>query len=177
MSLDIAAYRQIKKIECEIDEDGQPVDVTTREPIDYAFIAWKNPDFPGRADDVEDRGVYAAADSMTFSAGRYGGYNQWRDHLAKVAGCPERLITSYGIPRPSHCVDCWEGVEGPFSELINFGDSDGVIGAAVSAKLAADFARFDEQAQASTVPMFYERYRLWRAAFEMAADGGAVEFY
>lgn len=175
MGLYIAAYRQIKKIECDFN-DGDPVDATTREPIDYAFIAWKNPDFPGRADDVDDRAVYAAADSMTFGAGSYGGYNQWRDQLAKMAGYPERPHPNYGERRPSHCVDCWEGAKGPFSELINFGDCEGVIGAAVSAKLAADFARFDEQAQAEGTA-FYHRYCQWRAAFEMAADGGAVEFY
>jgi hypothetical protein len=46
----------------------------------------------------------------------------------------------------------------------------------VAAKLADDFAAFDGRAEESCSPTFYDRYKLWRSAFELASDGGAVKF-
>lgn len=34
MGLDISVYRQIKKIECNFDEDGEPIDKITGEPVE-----------------------------------------------------------------------------------------------------------------------------------------------
>ena len=54
-----------------------------------------------------------------------------------------------------------------------------MIGSAVSAKIAKDFAEFDEKAktiQVGSYGWFYGLYQEWRKAFEMAADGGAVNF-
>ena len=44
--------------------------------------------------------------------------------------------------------DAWERTDGPFWELINFSDCEGVIGPKTSAKLAGDFAAFQEKADA-----------------------------
>jgi hypothetical protein len=74
-------------------------------------------------------------------------------------------------------VACWNGAQGPFSELIHFSDCEGVIGTAVSKKLAADFAAFDEKAKAAGNERYYAKYQEWRKAFEMAANGGAVDFH
>ena len=177
MGLDITAYRQIEKLDAVFDAHGEPIDPQTREPLDYDMRAYINDNFPGRANEIEDRAIYRSKDSFGFRAGGYGGYNSWRDELAKIAGWPLRQYERHGRPWDSHCIECWNGKDGPFSELINFSDCEGVIGAAVSAKLAKDFAGFDTAARDSSDSYFYELYSKWRQAFEMAADAGAVQFH
>jgi hypothetical protein len=77
----------------------------------------------------------------------------------------------------SHQVGAFEVTEGPFRELLCFSDCDGVIGAQVAAKLARDFAEWDERAKALGDSWFYEKYTEWQRCFEMAADDGAVSFH
>ena len=138
---------------------------------------YKSPDFPGRADDIQDRHAYKAEDSEGFHTGAYSSYNRWRDQLAELAGYQLTKYMQYGQEQQSHAAACWKGAEGPFSELINFSDCEGVIGAAVSAKLAKDFADFQAKADAHQDERFRNKYAEWRKAFEMAADGGAVRFH
>ena len=68
----------------------------------------------------------------------------------------------------------------PFVELINFSDCEGVIGPKVAAKLAKDFADYEDRASAFAAKFkddfFLALYREWRRAFEWAADGGMVHF-
>ena len=156
MGLDISTYRKIKKLDVLFNADHEPVDPITRVELDCDdwFQAYKNPDFPARADDIEDRAVYGFEESDGFRAGSYGGYNSWRDTLAKMAGYAlEKYDAGYG-ERESYCVECWGGDEGPFSELINFSDAEGVIGTAVSAKLAKDFADYQGKADAHSNDRF-----------------------
>jgi hypothetical protein len=116
-----------------------------------------NPDFPEQADGVSDQcyGKTLQSQVHAFRAGSYSGYNWWRDELANMA-------------RGSAA----------FQELIEFSDCEGTIGPRTSRKLAADFARFQERADArkDDSTMFTEKYRLWRKAFDIAADGGFVRF-
>lgn len=177
MGLDITAYRKITKLDAVFDSDGEPIDPTTREPIEYAMRAYINNDFPKQADKIEDRAIYDAADSFGFRAGSYGGYNHWRDQLAKLAGYPLGQHEQYGKVYDSYCVECWNGKTGPFSELINFSDCEGVIGPETAAKLAKDFAVFQDAADKTDEHFFKENYNAWRKAFEMAADAGAVSFH
>lgn len=177
MGLGITAYRKLTKIDAVFDADGEPIDPNTRESIDYDMRAYLNPDFPGRADEIEDRAIYSAEDSMGLHAGSYGGYNRWREKLAELAGYPAGDYEQYGRTYQSHCVPCWNGETGPFSELINFSDCEGVIGAAVSAKLAKDFAEFQQAADQIEDERFRAKYAEWRKAFEMASDAGAVSFH
>jgi len=74
--------------------------------------------------------------------------------------------------------------KGPFVELINFSDCEGEIGPIVAAKLAKDFAEHQEKAR-TYVPLhndpdepdwWFNLYKDWRKAFEMASDGGSVCF-
>lgn len=173
MGLDITAYRKLTPANGNeaFDETGE------LKYEDNWTQFYKNPDFPGRADDIQDRHAYKAEDSEGFCAGGYGGYNRWRDQLAELAGYPLTKYMQYGQEQQSHAAACWKGVEGPFSELINFSDCEGVIGAAVSAKLAKDFADFQEKADAHQDERFRDKYAEWRKAFEMAADAGAVHFH
>lgn len=177
MGLDITAYRSINRLDAVYDEDGEPIDPTTREPLDYAFKAYINSDFPGRADELVNHAVYNAEDSVHLHAGSYGGYNAWREWLAQMAGYALGKYEQYGGIRESYCVPCWNGATGPFSELINFSDCEGVIGCAVSTKLAADFAEFQAKADASDKDLFRAKYAEWRSAFELAANNGAVQFH
>lgn len=179
MGLDITAYKGIEKVDCVFDEHGDPIDPLTREYVDYDARAYVNPDFPGRADGVEDKGVYRAKDSMHFRAGSYSGYNGWRDELAKVAGYQLGSYEQYGQTYQSHAASAWDVTGGPFWELICFSDCEGVIGPVVSAKLAKDFAEWDERVKTYSEGRiwFYELFQEWRAAFEMAADSGMVNFH
>lgn len=163
MGLDITAYGKIERIEPQPEYEDTPDDVAR---------LCANPDFPGRADDVKD-GYYTYGERIRFAAGSYGGYNAWREQLAELAGYPAVLHDSKMLC----AAGAWEAVAGPFWELIEFADNEGTIGAAVSAKLAKDFAEFQPKADAHPDDWFSDRYAHWRRAFELAADGGAVRFH
>jgi hypothetical protein len=157
MGVDIYAYRQLTL-------------APSVEPYSEAYEAGKyravyvNPDFPARAADLQDGAVYSYAECEDFLSRSYGNYNAWRDELAQMAGY-------------ASASDAWSNhSSGPFWELINFSDCEGVIGPAVSAKLARDFAEWDEKAAQFGEDFYHYGYRQLRAAFEMAADGGMVRF-
>lgn len=179
MGLDITAHSRITRIEGPFDADGEPVDAVTGEPVDYAFRAYVNPDFNGREGDIKNDGIYVAEASRGFCAGSYGGYNAWRNELAKLGGYPEKSVDRYktGNVQFRHDEGAWAAESGPFWELINFSDCEGVIGSEVAAKLANDFAEYQEKAEATQNDFFIARYNDWRKAFEMAADNGAVDFH
>jgi hypothetical protein len=169
MGLDITAYGKLTPAPDAEMEDGQPVDwecyVQIRESLD----------FPGRIEPLTDGVVYSFADSFGFRAGSYSGYNAWREWLAKLAGYPAADGSGHGHV---HSAGAWAVQDGPFHKLINFTDCDGTLGPAVSAKLAAEFAEWDDRAKAAAnEPWLYQSYQNWRRAFEMAADGGAVDFH
>lgn len=136
----------------------------------------KNSDFPGRADDIEDGHAYKYGAFRHFYAGLYGAHARWRDQLAQLAGYPLTKSVEYSN-RWGYAIACFHGAEGPFSELINFSDCEGVIGASVSAKLANDFKAFQAKADAHEDPRFRQLYGEWRRAFEMASGEGVVDFH
>lgn len=168
MGLDITAYTKLTKLDGVLDADGQPI-------MPYARL-WVNNNFPGRDGGIDPDAVYGYDDAHEFKAGGYIGYAAWRDKLAKLAGYPQHEFQNGEI---SHAASAWVGkCDGmPFVELVNFSDCEGVIGTGVSAKLARDFAEFDDRAKATGDERFYGLYCKWRKAFEMAADGGAVCFH
>ena len=51
-----------------------------------------------------------------------------------------------------------------------------MIGTETSTKLAADFAAWDAPARVELDAFNYGTYQNFRRAFEMASDGGAVDF-
>ena len=154
MGLDISAYKNLtvkgKVSELDEDEDG--------------IFFYENDGFHGRSEGVDSSLAYNCEKSMRFRAGSYSGYNAWRDQLARLAG--------YGSAEKA-----WKKDSGPFWELINFSDCEGTIGSVVSAKLAKDFAEFQEKANSSNDDYFKSLYNSWRKAFEMAQDNGAVKFH
>ncbi len=164
MGLDITAYsglREMPKDTIECDEDGYPVDYRT-----YSRF-YDNTDFPGRSAGIicNKETYYAHLGEFKFRAGSYSGYNHWRTQLAAlVAGCDKGPIAATL----------------PFAELINFSDCEGVLGPVVCKKLAADFAAYQQKADefsGADGDWFRERYADWRKAFELAEQGGCVEFH
>ena len=166
MGLDISAYRKLTKFDVLFDANGEPVDPMTRVPIEDYLRVYANPDFPGRADGLEDRACYGFTEEEHIFSRSYHGYSRWRESLARLAGY---------VPS-----DAWDGLveDGvPFLELVNFADNEGVIGPIVAAKLLRDFVAFDERAKTISDDYFYEGYCELRHGLEMAADGGALDFH
>lgn len=81
-----------------------------------------------------------------------------------------------GAQYESHAAGAWSAEAGPFWELINFSDCEGIIGPVVSAKLARDFQEYQEKANSQLTDYDLERYNSWRQAFELAAENGVVRF-
>lgn len=171
MGLDITAYKGLKPLAgIEPNEHGEVPDYDTQW-LPGASMEWSEKAFPGRGKGVDASTVYEWEDRIGFHAGSYGGYGEWRDSLARFAGFPS-----------SHWV-FQHDPDGPFTELLNFADNEGVIGPVVAAKLAKDFtdneAKAVEYASAlgSKGDYWLSKYREWQKAFEMAAAGGAVELH
>jgi len=161
MGLDITAY---SKLQPTGDPEGE-------------WLGGNDSEFKSRADGLE-AGRYDHDKSIGFRAGSYSGYSEWRNELAKLAGYPAvRHESGYKPPEDLHSAGAWERTEGPFWELIHFSDCEGVIGPKTSAKLAADFATFQEKADAHPDQWFRDRYAKWREAFELASNDGAVAFH
>lgn len=167
MGLDISAYSGLKPAAAK----GGDEDLTF-----HIHDQWKE-----RAGSIVDGQAYAASESYRFRAGSYFGYNDWRENLAEMAGYEP---IKHGDNRHDHSRGAWESDGGPFYELIDFTDCDGVIGSEVAEKLARDFlqhqtamAKFAEKRlQVFERERFVETYKNFQKAFELAAKGGAVVF-
>lgn len=175
MGLDITAYRKVEFVrELKRGEEGD-------EEWPSLTSLHVNPDFPAQADGLK-RGLYrvsgsfdralaaeyggeADPDQFKFCAGSYSGYSLWRSHLkTMVAGVTYRQTA--------------------FSEIINFSDCEGIIGPKTSAKLFKHFDSWLREAAiySSTLredegESFMSVYHNFKKAFEMAAEGGCVEFH
>ena len=110
MGLDITAHRGLVPA-----PEAAMMDEDARYRTDVHQF-YHNPDFPGRADDIAHKGFYRAAESFSFRAGSYSGYNRWRDQLAELAEYS-------AVPHPrrgddSHAASVWADPKpGPFMEL------------------------------------------------------------
>ena len=160
MGLDISGYSNIKMLECETDEDGEPIGLSYGE---YCRL-YINSDYPQRADNIVN-GNYSFDDEVDFRAGSYSGYNAWRSQLATLAGFKDAN-------------EAWdsEGKDYPFRDLINFSDCEGVIGPDTCKKLLTDFIAHDEKAK-ELGDYFYEQYQKWTKAMDLGSNNGAVQFY
>jgi hypothetical protein len=156
MGLDVWAYRGLKS-----------VGPTTPEGENIEF--YKNPDFPGRADDIDDSLAYEAEEVDSVYSAPYSAYGRWREQLARLSGWNT----------PEHVWNARPPAVGPFVELINFADDEGCFGPSVCAKLARDFAELQPKVDDVDDRVwvgFRANYARFRRAFEMAAQGGAVAF-
>lgn len=172
MGLDINAYSKLTfAANQNIDEDDADDDDT----LTYLHV---HPDFPAQGAGLRTGYYVIEGATHSFRAGGYSGYNAWRNQLAKLAGYAATLHSDKAgtEPTPRHDITAWRSTGGPFFELINFSDCEGVIGPTVSAKLSADFEAFHAQAEALGDADFLEVYAEFRHAFALAANAGAVEF-
>jgi hypothetical protein len=128
-------------------------------------LEWTEQNWWGRTGGLKP-GVYTYATHYNFGVG-YSWYGGWREWLCRSAG--------HGDPQR-----VWdeEVLQGPFIELINFADNQGVIAGPVAVKLAKDFAEHEAKiiAAAPKDSGYAEAYGQWWKAFELAADGGAVRY-
>lgn len=165
MGLDVTAYER----------------VTMRGPWPQSNAEWNtveeneeaalyvNPDFPAQADGMKSGRYATSGGTKSVAAGSYSGYNRWREQLAALVGTTPQVV--------------WESpTPGPFVELINFSDCEGVIGPRTSAKLANDFDTWEERAATYGEDLldgdwWMTKYREWQAAFKLAANTGAVDFH
>lgn len=174
MGLDITAYGHVKLHEDQsLDQEGcEESDLSLRK-------LWLNEHFPGRCDEFGDGAIVEYAEYHDGPSQPYGGYNRFREQLARIAGYPSKMIDENGVRSESHAHYVWDNVDsGPFFEQINFADNEGTLGPAVCAKLAKDYADFQSAADANTaVEGFSRTYAKWRAAFEFAAGHGVVVFH
>lgn len=116
------------------------------------------------------------AEKYSFRAGSYSGYSHWRNTLSMLA----RDLSADAL----HALPA-EKRAGPFVEQISFTDCDGSIGSTVAAKLAKDYAEWQERIEARCAAMenqeearrFMSLYAEWRHAFEIAASNGVVIFH
>ena len=173
MGLDVTAYKNI-----EMANGNEAFDETGELKCEEDwFQLYLNPHYSERASEIKDEHAYKAEDSYHFRAGSYGGYNHWRNMLAKLAGYTESTFFERGAERKSHAATVWQNpVPGPFMEIINFSDCEGTIGTKISKKLADDFANYQTLAEELKDEVFLEKYNCWRKAFELGAADGCIVF-
>lgn len=177
MGLDILAYSELKKLDCVFNADGEPIDPVTREDIEYPYFqAYINEHFTDHAKGLEDGACYGFKNKLHLHAGSYGGYNNWRENLAKIAGYPAAPQEYNSRVHMRHDEGAFVAGQGPFFELIYFSDCEGVINSEISAKLAKDFADFQEKSDSEGDEYWREKYSRWREVFELASNNGAVNF-
>lgn len=168
MGLDITAYSHLAPAPDAAMEDGQPIEWLKYFAVSQQEIDWTEKNWPGRTCGIQP-GVYSFAESYRFPAGPYSRHSAFRRALAKFASLPPvEEIWAQSEPR------------GPFVELINFADNEGIIGAEIAAKLANDFRNHFGRTLTYQGPdreWFVTLYRNWMRAFELAADSGAVDFH
>jgi hypothetical protein len=151
MGLDVDAYRGL--------------DFMGHEEIDAENVRhfYANPDFPGREGSLVD-GYYRFSDQLHVWSSSYSGHSVARAKLAEMVGFVADWV-AWSVPET-----------GPFVELINFTDCDGVIGPELCAKLAKDFQEH-RQTALEIGGTFYKWYEAYRKGFKFASDGGAVRFH
>lgn len=172
MGLDITAYSKACRIEdestIEMDEDNFPVD----EDIFRIFSDEWNRSAPFLANSYVS---LKESECHGFRAGSYGYYNVWRNELARIAG--------YEPTNEKYDQTVWDSDGGPFFELINFSDCEGILGADVSEKLFNDFINYSQQVtlekfkDKAEFEWFEEKYKDFTKAFALAQHGGFVYFH
>ena len=162
MGLDITAYEQVIYL--------RPYDPNHDTQIDYKTetLLYVNQELPQQSDGMLT-GIYEfRGKPFCFRAGSYSGYNLWRYKLARLGGrTPEKIWQN---PQP-----------GPFVELINYSDCEGLIGPQTAAKLYRDFQICQQAATTFGRGLDHEdwclRYNSWMTACHLASKEGAISLH
>lgn len=166
MGLDITAYSNLRAVGkhtegwCE-DDDHVTAMAYDSFPASFRGITVLGTETHGSSSFLIG-GCYAHTEKTEthgFRAGSYSGYNAWRADLARQFN-PETSPNE------------------PFYELTWFADNEGSIGELAAAELLADFRQHAAEYRPGEYgDWFREKYADWTRAFELAADGGLVDFH
>lgn len=122
--------------------------------------------------------VYRYQSAFGFRAGSYSGYNYWRNELAKLVGNEQMPYKSFnGKTELRYDATVWNIKRGPFWELIDFSDAEGVIGPVVCKRVYKDFLQYQVAASKHPDEYFRISYQDWMKAFSMCANDGAIVFH
>jgi hypothetical protein len=120
-----------------------------------------NPDCPQAADGLEVGCAYRFQEEQSFPVAKKGrDFAKHMEQLADMVGYHWRMAGADG--------------PGPFRDLFRHPGQFGTIGPVTSAKLAADFANWDERARDVGKRSFYAWFASMRAMFEYAKTDGGV---
>lgn len=169
--LDITAYENLTIVRSpRVAKDGEP---TGQNQVKLAPVH-----FAERFAGLTAGAVYRYQSSFEFRAGSYSGYNHWRNELAKLAGygqTPYKAVN--GKVELRYDATVWSAKRGPFWELIDFSDAEGVIGPVVCKRVYRDFLQYQAAASKHSDEYFRTSYGDWKKAFSMCANGGAIVFH
>ena len=205
MGLDISAVSKLEPI--EVPED---IEKWSDEWYDWeseiggdVYNVYSMDAFPEQSEGLED-GAYISRDGehTSFRAGSYSGYGTWREWMASAV-MQGILNKTGGATAMWHSSD--EGDYSlPFMDIINFSDSEGMIGTVASKRLYNDFRRYEndimdwmDHQYLTQTPMsqsswrdeedkpldkgdfewFQRQYQEWKNAFRIASDNGVVMFH
>jgi hypothetical protein len=171
--LDVTAYEGLEIVKApRFYQDGEPLgpQQVKLEPGEDEFAA--------RFAGLQAGKVYHYRNAFEFSAGSYSGYNRWRNELARLAGYPASASTSVkGVSEQRYDATAWKLKKGPFWELINFSDAEGVIGPQACKRIYADFIQYQPAIRGHADADFLASYNDWFKAFKLCANGGALAFH
>jgi hypothetical protein len=169
--LDVTAYEKLTIVSSpKFDKDGEPIGKNQIKLAPVKFVE--------RFDGLAAGNVYHYQSSFDFRAGSYSGYNYWRNELAKLAGNKQTPYKSFkGEIELRYDATVWKNHRGPFWELIDFSDAEGVIGPVVCKRVYEDFIRYQAEAKKHPDEYFRSSYEDWKKAFAMCANNGAIVFH
>lgn len=185
MGLAIHGYRNLKKLNLQLNEDKEAIDPNNpNKTYDGDYVV---PDKNFHFDDSYFNGLeevpYSYDDYFRFSAGSYSGYNEFRKVICRILELVPEEVNMGTITDPKMKLRVegyyWNGNKGPFSELIHFSDCEGTIGSEVSKKLLKDFEEYKSKAEKIEDPYrwgFRENYNNWIKALTLASDNGCIIF-
>lgn len=152
MGLDITVYKNIEPTQDE----------------DYCFKAFQIEGLKeSRMKNLKAGQEYNGENVFSFRAGSYGGYNAFRNELAKLSGLDDRTIWA----NPEKYKDV------PFYELINFSDCEGVMDWETAAVLCEDFIENFNKAMDNFDQYYMSKYKDWSTALELAKEKGVIVFH
>lgn len=178
MGLDITAYEHVTLVEAITGEKLKEMKwehpLYDRDDHEFLYVVYE--DHRERFDDLVEGFYKPSGAVLRFRAGSYGGYNHWREKLAKMIGTTPQDLWNENDSAAARST--------PFYELICFSDCDGVIGPKTSAKLYADFKEHRNKAGKAPESGYHDDdtyfaslYVQWMNAFDLASRGGVVRFH
>jgi hypothetical protein len=164
MGLDCTAYEKVELIEAISLEEMQKLNWQhPKYDEDKCLFLFNVSGFEEQSDGLVE-GIYKqSGKSFGFRAGSYSGYNAYRARLAELVGTTDRAV--WNDPKP-----------GPFMEQINFSDCEGFLGPKTCAKLLVDYTEHEAEAKKG-MEYWFDSYKEWMEALEIAAKGGVITFH